>query len=39
MTRAQDIYAGAAPWLTRVKDHGRAEAVLLAHRRLAEAAS
>lgn len=38
-TKALELFPGAAPWLTRVKDHGRAEAILLAHRRLAEVTS
>ena len=30
-TRALELYPGAAGWLTRKKDHGRADALLLAH--------
>ena len=37
LTRALELFPTAAPWLMRKKDHGRADAILLAHRRLTEA--
>ncbi|NCC40357.1 MAG: hypothetical protein EOM21_13045 [Gammaproteobacteria bacterium] len=36
-TRALELYPAAAEWLERKKDHGRADAILLAHTRLTEA--
>ena len=36
-TRALELFPAAAGWLTRKLDHGRAEALLLAHLRAKEA--
>lgn len=33
-TRAMELYPAAADWLVRKKDHGRADAILIAHMRL-----
>jgi crossover junction endodeoxyribonuclease RuvC len=35
-TRALELYPAAVPWLERKKDHGRADAILLAHTRLTQ---